>query len=75
MRENLSTRKYRLGLDARKFSCAKISTFTVIYYSSGRATYNCMYNMTDMFICTQNPVARINPIEIEGAQKMCRILV
>ena len=29
MRENLSTRKCRLGLDARKFSCAKISTFTV----------------------------------------------
>ena len=30
MRENLSTRKCHQGLDARKFSCAKISTFTVI---------------------------------------------
>ena len=29
MRENLSTRKCQMGLDARKFSCAKISTFTV----------------------------------------------
>ena len=31
MRENMSTRKGHIGLDARKFSCAKISTFTVIY--------------------------------------------
>ena len=29
MRENLSTRKW---LDARKFSCAKISTFTVVSF-------------------------------------------
>ena len=29
MRENLSTRKCHQGLDARIFSCAKISTFTV----------------------------------------------
>ena len=32
MRENLSTRICVLGLDARKFSCAKISTFTVYNY-------------------------------------------
>ena len=32
MRENLSMRKCRLGLDARKFSCAKISTFTVLSF-------------------------------------------
>ena len=31
IRENMSTRKGHIGLDARKFSCAKISTFTVIY--------------------------------------------
>ena len=30
MRENLSTRKCHIGLDARKFSSAKISTFTVL---------------------------------------------
>ena len=29
MRENLSTRKCHQGLDAQKFSCVKISTFTV----------------------------------------------
>ena len=29
MRENVSTRKCHIGLDAQKFSCAKISTFTV----------------------------------------------
>ena len=29
IRENVSTRKGHIGLDARKFSCAKISTFTV----------------------------------------------
>ena len=29
IRENLSTRKCHQGLDARKFSCAKISAFTV----------------------------------------------
>ena len=29
LRENMSTRKGRLGPDARKFSSAKISTFTV----------------------------------------------
>ena len=29
MRENMSTRKCRLGPDARKFGSAKISTFTV----------------------------------------------
>ena len=29
MHENLSTRKCHMGLDARKFCCAKISTFTV----------------------------------------------
>ena len=29
MREHLSSRKYHQELDARKFSCAKISTFTV----------------------------------------------
>ena len=29
MRKNMSTRKGHIGLDARKFSCAKISTFTV----------------------------------------------
>ena len=31
MRENMSTRKGHIWLDARKFSCAKISTFTVLY--------------------------------------------
>ena len=30
MRENMSTRKGHLGPDARKFSSAKISTFTVV---------------------------------------------
>ena len=30
MRENLSTQKCHIGLDARKFSTAKISTFTVL---------------------------------------------
>ena len=29
MRENISTRNGHIWLDARKFSCAKISTFTV----------------------------------------------
>ena len=29
MHENLSTRKCHQGLDARKFSCAETSTFTV----------------------------------------------
>ena len=29
IREYMSTRKGHIGLDARKFSCAKISTFTV----------------------------------------------
>ena len=29
IRENMSTRKGHIGLDAREFSCAKISTFTV----------------------------------------------
>ena len=29
MRENLTARTCLMGLDARKFSCAKISTFTV----------------------------------------------
>ena len=32
--ENMSTRKAHIGLDARKFSCAKISTFTVHNYSA-----------------------------------------
>ena len=32
MRENVSTRKCHMGLDARKFSCAKISTFTVFTF-------------------------------------------
>ena len=31
MRENLSARKYQQGLSARKYRCAKISTFTVCY--------------------------------------------
>ena len=40
MRENLSTRKCHQGLDARKFSCAKISTLTVIgIYYDFRALY------------------------------------
>ena len=30
MRENLTARICLIGLDARKFSCAKISTFTVV---------------------------------------------
>ena len=30
MRENLTGRIFLIGLDARKFSCVKISTFTVI---------------------------------------------
>ena len=30
MRENMSMRKGHIGLDARRFSSAKISTFTVI---------------------------------------------
>ena len=30
MRENISTRNGHIWLDARKFSCAKISTFTVL---------------------------------------------
>ena len=34
MRENLTARIFLIGLDARKFSCAKISTFTVIGYAS-----------------------------------------
>ena len=29
MRENITARICVIGLDARKFSCAKISTFTV----------------------------------------------
>ena len=32
MRENQNTRIYSIGLDARKFSCAKISTFTVFNF-------------------------------------------
>ena len=31
MRENLTARIFLIGLDARKFSCAKISTFTVLH--------------------------------------------
>ena len=30
LRENLTVRIFLIGLDARKFSCAKISTFTVL---------------------------------------------
>ena len=33
IRENMSTRKGHIRLDARKFSCAKISTFTVYKYN------------------------------------------
>ena len=33
MRENLTARIFLIGLDARKFSCAKISTFTVVQVS------------------------------------------
>ena len=36
MRKNMSTRKGRLGPDARKFSSAKISTFTVFEHRSVR---------------------------------------
>ena len=36
MRENMTTRKGHIWLDARKFSCAKISTFTVIKTSAFR---------------------------------------
>ena len=32
MRENMSSRKCHIGLDALKFSSAKISTFTVFHY-------------------------------------------
>ena len=32
MRENLTAQICVIGLDARKFSCAKISTFTVCMY-------------------------------------------
>ena len=35
VRENLSARKCQIGLDARKFSSVKISTFTVIDSLSG----------------------------------------
>ena len=34
MHENISTRKCHIGLDARKFSSAKISTFTVTYFDA-----------------------------------------
>ena len=36
MRENLTARIFLIGLDARKFSCAKISTFTVCEMGRGR---------------------------------------
>ena len=32
MHENMSMQKCHIGLDARKFSSAKISTFTVIIF-------------------------------------------
>ena len=35
MRENISTRNGHIGLDARKFSCAKIYTFTVYHTDRG----------------------------------------
>ena len=35
MRENLTARICVIGLDARKFSCAKISTFTVVICPGG----------------------------------------
>ena len=34
IRKNLSTRKGHIGLDVRKFSCAKISTFTILLSES-----------------------------------------
>ena len=40
MRENLSRRKCHRGLDARKFSCAKISTFTVCSLYSNKNMYD-----------------------------------
>ena len=43
IRENVSTRKGHIGLDARKFNCAKIFTFTVYCYANvqSRATVKC----------------------------------
>ena len=39
MRKNMSTRKGHIGLGARKFSCAKISTFTVFWFHD----YSCIF--------------------------------
>ena len=45
MRENLTARICLIGLDARKFSCAKISTFTVFraYVMSPRTVLQMQY--------------------------------
>ena len=40
VRENLSTRKCQMGLDARKYSSAKISTFTVLVHVEDGPTLN-----------------------------------
>ena len=49
MRENMSTRKGHIGLDARKFSCAKISTFTVVLVFRSKAV--CTQNWLPMAYC------------------------
>ena len=43
MRENLTARICLIGLDARKFSCAKISMFTVVNERCGLYFFGVSY--------------------------------
>ena len=55
MHENLVARKYLLMLGARKFSCAKIATFTV-FSASNVAPVNLtsfIYFVTMLFVTSQ----------------------
>ena len=50
VRENLTERIFLIGLDVRKFSCAKISTFTVPYLMRWNEC------------CTQSEAGRDDPL-------------
>ena len=58
IRKKLSTRKGQIGLDARKFSCAKISTYSTVFYywaplgSSCKATNDRSTDLRDRSLFT-----------------------
>ena len=45
MRENLSTQIYQQRLGAQNFSCAKISTFTVVTFEKSAYERSCFFNI------------------------------